>query len=88
MELCAHLQRPGCKVNTRTGNAFWLESYKDICSQAIIHVIPERQDISKVAWNCKVVWGFGGFYFVFTSTRTIYFCIQLLDFTPVNLKKS
>jgi len=55
MEVCAHLQRPSCEVNTRTGNAFWLESYKDICSQAIIHVIPERQDISRVAWHCKVV---------------------------------
>lgn len=85
MELYAHLQRPSCKVNTGTGNAFWLESYKDICSQAIIHVIPERQDISKVAWHYKAVGQFWGFCFVFTSTRTISFCIQLLDFNIMPL---
>lgn len=62
MELCAHLQRPSCQVNTCTGNAFWLESYKDICSQAIIHVIPEKQESSKVAWHCKK--RLGGFVLV------------------------
>lgn len=81
MELYAHLQCSGCKVNTSTGNAFWLKSHKDICSQAVIHVIPERQDINRVVGH-SLPPSHPPFFFPpnKTSKSTISFCIQLLDF--------
>lgn len=69
VELPAHLQRPRCEVNTRTGNAFWLEPHKDVCPQAVVHVVPERQDTRNIARHCKVVWW--GFVLVLRLQRLV-----------------
>lgn len=83
----AHLQCPGCQVNAGTGNAFWLEPDKDICSQAVVHVVPEKQESRRLQGTAKALWAsFLGFFELgFTSTRVISFCIQLLDFNIIFL---
>lgn len=50
----AHLQCPGCQVNAGTGNAFWLEPHKDICSQAVVHVVPEKQESRRLQGTAKL----------------------------------
>lgn len=48
------LQCPGCQVNAGTGNAFWLEPHKDICSQAVVHVVPEKQESRRLQGTAKL----------------------------------
>lgn len=48
------LQCPGCQVNAGTGNAFWLEPHKDICSQAVVHVVPEKQESRRLQGTVKL----------------------------------
>lgn len=49
------LQCPGCQVNAGTGNALWLEPHKHISSQAVVHVVPEKQESRRLQSTAKLL---------------------------------
>lgn len=52
------LQGAGSKVDTGTGDALRLEPHKDICAEAVIHVVPGSKHMEKCsvqAATCHLV---------------------------------